>query len=162
MNFMLSRSASLFAEVHRNTSEATCNSLHSTVARHANCCHQPRLNLAQLRDWIADITSRWCTTDTGQLYSDHVSHLQPLAFHGTWWDRGTFGSSCAYFFEIIEKVNNLSGAVCSRITPPVTLSTSYESYQLNTVRAHFNIILPIHLYVPRYSSCQLPEKSSLM
>ena len=91
--FYVTKSASLFAEVHRNTTEASCNTLHWSVARHANCCHQPRLNLAQFRDWIADITSSWCTTDTGQLYSDHLSLLQhickPLAFHGTWRDRGT-------------------------------------------------------------------------
>jgi len=146
MNFMLSRSASLFAEVHRNTSEAICNSLQCSVARQANCCHQPRLNLAHFRDWIADITSSWCTTGTRQLYNDHAALLQHVCNLSHFTERDEievrFWTSCAYFFEIKEKVNNLSGTVCSRITPPVTLSTSYESYQiLKTVRAHFNVIL---------------------
>ena len=90
------------------TSEETWNSLLCSVTRHANCCHQPRLNLAQFRDWISDITSSWCTTDTGQLYGDHVSLLQHICGLSHFTERdeieARFWTSCAYFIEIKKKV----------------------------------------------------------
>jgi len=136
------------------------------------CCRERRLlspaaSQFSTVPWLdsgADITSSWCTTDTGQHYGDHISLLQHICSLSLFTERDEievrFWTSCAYFFEI-KSVNNLSGTVCSRITPPVTISTSYESYQqLNTVRAHYYPL--IHLYASRYSSYQLPTQSSLM